>query len=157
MNKFKNWMRAANGWKRLWLVLSVLGFLYATVLNPLFGNNLSYQSRYEYRTAVERELNNPLCLAYTLRPLAELVEPEFTDAYGSEGCYHIYNQRKFNNPTKVPYTAEDLDSEFQQEVRGEMLALAGIGFVGSLMLSALVYFLGVVVAWVVSGFRARPS
>ena len=150
-------MRTANGWKRLWLVLSVLGLLYAAVINPqIVGKDIA-AIRYPSIAAAERELSNPECQPYSAKPFAELAQPKYVDEYGSEGCYNLYSYRKYFNQTKVPLTAEDIDREFSDQIGDEMLSWAGAGFVASIMLSALVYFLGVVVAWVVSGFRARPS
>lgn len=157
MNRIKNWLRTANGWRRLWFVLSAFGLLYMILINPFVLSNQSSLSRYQYRWAVERELKNPECRLYSIKPLVELTEPEYQDSGGNKGCYHIYNYRKYNNPTKVPYVSDDLDSDFRREVWGEILVLSGLGAVGAIVLSALVYFLGVVVAWVTTGFRKQPQ
>lgn len=127
------------------------------LINPFVLSNQSSLSRYQYRWAVERELKNPECRLYSIKPLVELTEPEYQDSDGNKGCYHIYNYRKYNNPTKVPYTSDDLDSDFRREVWGEILVLSGLGAVGTIVLSALVYFLGVVVAWVITGFRKQTQ
>ncbi len=156
MNRIKNWLRTANGWKRVWFVLSAFGLFYIVLINPFVLSNQSSLSRYQYRWAVERELKNPECRQYSIKPLVELTEPEYQDSDGNKGCYHIYNYRKFNNPTKVPYTSDDLDSDFRHEVWSEILGLSGLGAVGAIVLSTLVYFLGVVVAWVITGFRKQP-
>lgn len=129
---------------------------YMIVINPFVLSNQSSLSRYEYRWAVEKELKRPECRQYSLKPLVELTEPEYQDSDGNKGCYHIYNYRKYNNPTKVPYTSDDLDSDFRHKVWNELLVLSGLGTVGAIVLSALVYFLGVVVAWVITGFRKQP-
>lgn len=155
MNKLNNWLRTANGWKRLWFVLSAFGLLYVTVVNPFVLSSQNNLSRYEYRWAVEKELKNPECQQYSAKPLAELTEPEYQDSNGTKGCYHIYNYRKYNNPTKAPYTSDDLDRDFRQEVWGDILALSGLGLVGAAVISVIVYFLGAVVAWVLMGFRKK--
>ena len=157
MNRIKNWLRTANGWKRLWFVLSAFGLFYMILINPFVLSNQSSLPRYQYRWAVERELKNPECRQYSIKPLVELTEPEYQDSDGNKGCYHVYNYRKYNNPTKVPYTSDDLDSDFRREIWGEILVLSGLGAVGAIVLSALVYFLGVVVAWVITGFRKQPQ
>jgi len=157
MNKFKNWLRTANGWKRLWFVLSAFGLLYATLVNPFVLSSQHHLSRYQYRWAVERELKNQECQLYSIKPLAELSEPEYQDSEGNKGCYHIYNYRKYNNPTKAPYTSDDLDSDFRREIWGDILVLSGVGLIGAIVLSSGVYFLGVIVAWVVMGFKKSPQ
>jgi len=126
------------------------------LINPFVLSSQNNLSRYQYRWAVERELKNPECREYSIKPLVELTEPEYQDSDGNKGCYHIYNYRKFNNPTKVPYTPDDLGSDFTHEVWSEILMLSGLGAVGAIVLSALVYLLGVVVAWVIMGFRKQP-
>lgn len=157
VNRLKNWLRTANGWKRLWFVLSAFGLFYMTVVNPFVLSSQNNLSRYQYRWAVEKEFKNPECRLYSIKPLIELTEPEYQDSEGNKGCYHIYNYRKYNNPTKVPYTSDDLGKDFTQELWGEIVALSGLGVVGTMVLSALVYFLGVVVAWVITGFRKKPQ
>lgn len=157
MNKLKNWLRTANGWKRLWFVLSAFGLFYMMVVNPFVLSSQNNLSRYQYRWAVEKEFKNPDCQQYSMKPLIELTEPEYQDSEGNKGCYHIYNYRKYNNPTKVPYTTDDLDKDFTQELWSEILGLSGFGVVGAIVLSALVYFLGAVVAWVITGFRKKPQ
>jgi hypothetical protein len=130
---------------------------YTTVVNPFVLISRNDLSRYEYRWAVERKLKNSECQLYSAKPLAELVEPEYQGSEGNKGCYHIYNYRKSDNPTKAPYTLDDLDRDFGQALWGEILALAGLVFVGAIALSAVVYCLGVIAAWVAMGFRKGPD
>ncbi|MFN8774078.1 MAG: hypothetical protein ACK5ZQ_14015 [bacterium] len=153
VNKLKNWLQNANGWKRLWFLLSAFGLFYMAVINPFVLIKDSNLSRYEYKWAVEKELKNPECLPFSTKPFAELSEPEYQDKDGNKGCYHIYNYRKYYNQTKVPYTSADLDSDFTSAHWDQILALSGFFSMVAIVLSALVYFLGAVVAWVVRGFR----
>lgn len=153
MNKLKNWLRNANGWKRLWFVLSAFGLFYMAVVNPFVLLSDSNLSRYQYRWAVEKELKNPECLPFSTKPFAELIEPEYQDKDGNKGCYHIYNYRKYHNQTTVPYTSAILDSDFTREHWGQIFAFSGICSVIAIVLSALVYFLGAVTAWVVRGVK----
>ena len=157
MNKLKSWLRTANGWKRLWFVLSAFSLFYMTAVNPFVISNQNSLSRYQYRWAVEKELKNPECRPYSMKLLLELTEPEYQDSEGNKGCYHIYNYRKYNNSIKIPYTSDDLEKDFKQELWGEILLLSGLGVVGAIVLSAIVYFLGVVVAWVTTGFRKKSE
>ena len=152
MNKLKNWLRTANGWKRLWFVLFALGLFYMTVVNPFVLNSQNNLSRYQYRWAVEKELKNPECQQYSAKSLKELAEPQYQDSEGNKGCYHIYSYRSYHNPTKVPYTSDDLEKDFEWTFWGDILALSGLGLVGTIMLAAVVYFFGTVVAWVILGF-----
>ena len=153
MNKLKAWLRNANGWRRLWFVLSVLGLFYMVIFNPLVVSNSQNLAKYEYRWAVEKELKNPECAPFSITPFTELTEPEYQDSEGRKGCYHIYNYRKYHNQTKSPYTTDDLDRDFEKERWSEIFMLSGLGLVGTVAVAAIVYFLGVIVAWVITGFR----
>ncbi len=157
MKFLKIWLENANGWKRLWFSLTILLFLYVIFINPFFLTTKNSSSSWEYRWAVERELKNPECKEFSEKPLSELVEPEYQDLNGEKGCYHIFNQRKYNNPTKIPYTAEDVDSDFKKELWGEILLLSGLGFLGAAIFSGVAYFLGIIVAWIISGFKGSSK
>ena len=156
MKRLKAWLQAANGWRRLWFVLSTLGLLYCTLINPFVLNRQNDLSHYQYMWAVEKEFQNPECRLYAIKPLAELTQPEYNDSEGREGCYHLYNYRRNHNENKVPYTPEELASDFSKAIWGEILMLSGIGIVVAVVLSTLVYFFGTVVAWVRAGFRKEP-
>lgn len=157
MKRLKAWLLAANGWKRLWFVLSALGVFYCMLINPFVLTADRHRDRYQYQRAVTEELKNPECRAYAQKPLPELTEPKYNDSEGREGCYHLYNHRHYNNQTKIPYTLEDLETDSFRAIWGEILALSGIGIVVAGVLSALVYFFGTVVAWVTAGFRKTPQ
>jgi len=156
MKNLKNWLQTANGWKRLWFALSSFGLFYMTVISPFILSDRNSPSSYQYRWAVERELKNPECRPYSTTPVLELTEPSYQDGEGNKGCYHLYNYRKYTNPEKVPYTAADLDRDFKWELWSDIFALSGLGAVIAAIVSAVVYFLGSVVAWVLTGFRKSP-
>jgi hypothetical protein len=153
MGSVKAWVSNANGWRRLWLVGAGLALLYAIFVNPFVLTSDARLSKYQYRWAVEREFEHPECKPFLERPLAMLTEPAFTDTEGKEGCYHIYNYRKYNNPDKVPYTLQDLGSDFRRGIWTDLLGISGIGAVLVAVVSGLVYLAGLVIAWVRAGFR----
>jgi hypothetical protein len=155
MNKFRAWLKNANGWRRLWFVLSVFGLFFAVVINPFNENSRGYSSRLEFRLKVEEDLQNPECRDYYTKPLNQLVEPPFLDEDGNERCWHLFTHRKFDDPTTVPYTLADLKRNFTKEERNNLLVLSAFGFVVTAILSALVYWLGLVVAWVIGGFKKQ--
>lgn len=155
MANLKAWLQAANGWKRLWFVLTALGVLYCFLINPFVLSSKSSLSRYQYKWAVEKELKNPECQPFSKKPLSELTEPNYNNSEGREGCYHLYNYRHFHNQTTIPYTQESLDSDFTKEIWGELLTLSGVGGLIAGMLSATIYFLGWLVAWIVAGFSKK--
>lgn len=93
MGKLKAWLRGANGWKRLWFALSVLGLFYSVLINPF---------------------------------------AHYTPADHIRGGYQI-----------------------GYEYWLAIFAMSGAGALITIVLSALVYFLGVVVAWVTAGFSKK--
>jgi len=127
MGKLKVWLRGANGWKRLWFALAVLGLFYALLINPFVVTEDTQGFRNQYRWAVAREFENAECQPYAKKPIEELSEPEYKDSEGRQGCYHIYNYRKFHNPTKAPYTLEDLENDYVWETLSEIFFWSGFG------------------------------
>jgi hypothetical protein len=69
-----NWLRRANGFQRLWFVLSIVLILYLTFVNPFVirGSDLP---AYQYKWAVEREFKNPQCHPYLTERFEKLREP----------------------------------------------------------------------------------
>ena len=133
--------------------MTVFGLIYMAIINPFVYKKDGELSRYKYRWAAERELKNPECLIYSIKPLAELTEPEYNNSEGNSGCYYIYNYRRFNNPDKYPYTADDLDRDFAWEYWKDIIFLSAFGSIVTLVLSSLVYALGAITAWIIGGFK----
>ncbi len=155
MEKIKYWLQKANGWKRLWFVLSVVGLLYMTTIQPfiLTRDTTSYLAK--QRLAADIELTRSECKPFSKNSLTDLKIPEYQDEFGFKGCYHLYNWRTFNNPTKVPYTSDDLKTDFQKEVWKIIIQYSAVSALIATIISALVYFIGMIAAWVVNGFRDK--
>jgi hypothetical protein len=58
---------------------------------------------------------------------------------------------------ETPLTLEKYERHFVWKLWEPILVFSGIGFVLAIILSALVYGMGKVVAWVVRGFRQTPT
>jgi len=157
MGRFKLWLKNSNGWQRLWLVLSLCGAFYFAIVNPFVLTKDSTRSRYEYKFATEREMSRAECAPYMTRPFGELAEPPFVDMQGTSGCYHVYNSRRFDNQTTVPYTKEVLNNDFSSKQWGDLFAVSGVGLLLFGILSACVYIAGLVAGWVFKGFRTPRS
>jgi hypothetical protein len=69
----------------------------------------------------------------------------------SEGCWHIYLSRKYDDT--VPYTFEAYKRKNSAWDREQYLFDLSMGVAGTAIASGLVYFLGRLVGWVVTGFR----
>jgi hypothetical protein len=141
-----------NGWQRIWLALTALGFTGFGVLYPLSFYGPTWGER-QYRESFIKDLQSPTCSPYRNKPFKELVEPPF-----SEGgtCWHLYTSRRYEKTDVVPYTLARYDEGQAQQDREfviEGMAMAG-GL--TLFLSALLYGAGVLIAWIRRGF-AKPA
>jgi hypothetical protein len=141
-----------NGWQRLWLVGTICLGLWFIGWWPLMQAGEQHFRSWDYRQTIEKEFANPACRDYQVLPTAALREP----AYG-QACYHIYLSRKYDDTGTVPYTLAVYDGNRDTHWRNVYLAGLGIGVVGTVTLSALVYLVGWVIAWILRGFRRTAS
>jgi hypothetical protein len=152
----KNWLKNSNGWQRLWLVLSLLGFLYAAGIEPFLAWGRTSHYNYELVWKVEQQLLNPDCKDYAEKPFASLQEPD-RSVGDEDGCWRLYSYRKIYKPKTLPLTAEALYEELHRSrweyIRDNSIALG----LFAVLLSALVYWAGVVVAWIGRGFKKTTS
>jgi hypothetical protein len=75
-------------------------------------------------------------------------------AYGTD-CLHIYLSRKFGNT--VPYTIEAYKAYSFARDREHYLSALAVGAAGTAIVSGLVYLLGWVIGWILTGFgQQRP-
>ena len=142
-----------NGWRRAWLVLTILGILYAMLVKPIIEAESFRNSTYSSMWAAERNLENPECREYSVQPLDTLPQPKFTDSEGKTGCYFLYSQRKYHNQTTVPYTKEQLRNDVFSQIWSYTGTLSLFFGAIAIFLSAVVYFAGFVIAWIISGFK----
>ena len=113
-------------------------------------------SEFEYRLAIEKEFASGQCQTYQTTPIENLREPDY-DERGKSGCWHIYTSRKSEDSKSVPYTLEAYDNWHSAWVRRNYLIGLSIGVAGTAIASGLVYFLGWLVGWVLTGFRRPPE
>lgn len=139
-----------NGWRRLWLAASAGLAIWLVVVWPLQSLSSMHASRYSYDRDIEKDFANPQCRAYQTEPLGKLREPGY-----SEGCWHIYTSRQYDKT--VPYTLEAHKSRNAANSREQYLIALGMGTVGTVFVSGLVYFFGWLVGWILTGFRQQRS
>ena len=157
MKSPKAWIKTANGWERLWLVITAASVLYAvtggtaTLIEP--GNKY----RYENRSAILREMSRPQCAAYMNRPFNELPKPEYynsSDYVAKPTCLYIYQEREAYDPTTVPYTEEVYRSRFSASYYSLLFEMMGGSLLVALGFSILLYLFGWVAAWIRWGFAS---
>src|SRR5215203_134785 len=77
-----------NGWQRLWLALSAIGFVVFGLIYPLktvYGGN---PGQIAFREVLLKELRSEKCTLYIHQPVAELQEPP-ANVHGVD-CSAIY-------------------------------------------------------------------
>lgn len=154
-NKMRQKLRNLNGWQRLWLIASVCIFVFYVLIWPLSSTqNQRWQER-EYHSNVMREITSGKCDAYMNNRLETLIEPKHPYANHLStpeiNCYHLYNKRRFGKPNTA-LTAK-IVQDMYNERRLTVLSWAfGLGLAIAAALSAALYFVGAVAAWVIRGF-----
>lgn len=150
----KQWLIAANGWQRIWFVCSLLTILYYVIIYPIQESNKGSSFRYQMLWAAEREMKNPLCGTYMRGDFATLIEPKYSE--DGSTCYNIFVHRKYLEGNKS-ITESSYNEDFKKEERERWLTHIGIGLLISTLFSALLYGLGVVVAWIIKGFKGKEA
>ena len=81
---------------------------------------------------------------------SSLSEPQYSN--DGSTCYHIYSHRRYADDNK-PITEEIYRQSFVSNERQTWLIYIGIGFFVAIFLVAFVYGVGVVLRWIIKGFR----
>jgi hypothetical protein len=136
-------LQRLNGWRRLWLVATAALALWFVVLWPLQALN-----DYTYQRETEKAFESGQCWTYQTEPLEKLREPGLND-----GCWYIYESRKYDKDIVLPYTLEAYKNHQSALHRRDYLIALGAGVAGTAIASGLVYFLGWLVGWILTGFR----
>jgi hypothetical protein len=146
-------MNRLNGWQRLWLVATALGFISFGLIYPFIETGRTYEGSFSYRSGIVADINGGRCAAYMRQPLArlsELGEPPFSADGGN--CWHIYVHRSYSK-VEAPFTLEAYDS-YRTKERWQNYVIAVALFGGLwLVLCLIVYGAGLVVRWISRGFR----
>ena len=136
-----------NGWQRLWLVGTVCLGLWLVGWWPLQLAGKTHDYYFSYRWELEKDFQNPQCRAYQTAPIGSLTQPPL-----GEPCSYIAFRRRFDDAT-VPYTLEAYERHGSAQWRESYLQALALGAVATGLLSAFVYFCGLIVGWISQGFR----
>ena len=148
MIKLKTWLQQANGWRRLWFVLSSISILYMILINPFVLNNQTNHFSYERKWKIEDDFENPVCKPYIEQSIKTLTEPEF-----GSSCYYLYSERRYQEHDVYPYTLEKYESDFEWREWKNILGIMGGGLLITIIISGLVYLFGVIIKWISIGFK----
>jgi hypothetical protein len=99
-------------------------------------------------------MKNAICAPYMSEDFNKLVEPEYSN--DGSTCWQIFTHRKYSDDKKS-FTEEQYRDDFGSNERELWLYHIGIGFLFSTFLIAFVYFVGVVISWVIKGFKKSES
>jgi hypothetical protein len=141
-------LQRLNGWRRLWLVATAAAALWFVVVWPLLSLRDVQSGEYDYRREIEKEFASGQCRIYQTEPFEKLREPGLND-----GCWYIYEDRKYDKDIVLPYTLEAYKSKKSAYDREQYLIALSVGVAGTAIASGLVYFLGWLVGWILTGFR----
>lgn len=144
-----------NGWQRLWLALTVAALLAYGIVYPFIyaGAYVFGSYHYEERQHLLKDLASPNCSKYATKPLIQLEQP----GWGEGGsCYHLYQARKYGDPSVVPFKIETFDEWTDRRYYENLSWTMAITSAITLVCAGLVYFLGFVIAWIRRGF-AKPT
>lgn len=146
MNKLKKWLAETNGWQRLWLVISFLFIIYSSVIWPVnTAGPMYYGSYYD----LQKEEKNPKCINFINKPMGQLSRPNF-----GEDCYDIYSERSvYGDSIDGEFTAEKYLAHLREIRSRHIMEGRLIGLVGSLLLAGIAYGLGLILAWIIQGFK----
>jgi len=134
-----------NGWRRLWVVITVVGFFYAIGWGFVEGAK-QYRVEYEVLSA----FGNPRCNAVIQMPARAKLNPE--PRY-EDPCWNLYLYRSIYDgaaQTKDGYI-EHMNSNQNRVI----LQTVGVGLVLWLLAVGILYGAGKIVAWVMQGFRVN--
>lgn len=151
--ELKTRLKRAHGWQRIWFLVSVLGVLYGIFIFPFVTDTHIREAESQHGFAIKNEMENPICQVYMTAPLNTLIQ----QPYGNP-CHHLYMHRSHSSEKgQQPLTKEGFAAEVQRELWLRLSLGALFGCIGALLISALVYFVGFLLAWVAAGFRTKAN
>jgi hypothetical protein len=149
-------LRTLNGWQRLWLVGTLIVFVYQAGIEPLKASFNTRQTLNELYTDARVDFATPQCEPYQTANFLSLAEPKGGE-FKPGSCSHIWRTRAQSENPNRPYLRTDFekminDSE-NKTFRWNML----LGFIQALVFSAVMYFAGSVIAWILRGFKQNKQ
>lgn len=142
-------LQKLNGWRRLWIVIAALSFLYTLGYSFLFLKRPEqYQIDYKILLAFEK----PECKYIVDMPAGYKLErePDYENP-----CRDLYLYRSIYEDAKNTREGYVHHMDSMQNIL--ILKTTGIMLVVWLFGIGLLYASGVIVAWVVKGFRSNPT
>lgn len=136
-----------NGWRRLWIVVSVLGLFYAAY----FALDDAYQ-QYKLDGNVLLAFDSPQCKTIVDLPAGfKLDQSPGLDS----PCWHLYLYRSiYNDARNTSGGYADHMGALQRKRALETFGLTAVVWVLAVL---LLYGVGATIAWIIRGFRSSPT
>jgi hypothetical protein len=142
-----------NGWQRIWVVATGILFIYFSGYKPMEAESDQLTVHIRLYEDAYGDFRTPQCRRYQTEAFASLPPLSQDDILKPGSCSHIWRTRKESSNPDAPYTERDFDAEMQSRLDKAYKQTLGYGTAIAFVLSALLYAVGFVVAWVLRGFR----
>ncbi len=154
LNSFKTMVKLSslNGWQRLWLVGSLISFLYFVGFRPLEESEKQRAVLNELYSDARGDFASPNCSQYQTAPFLILAEPKGQE-FKPGSCSHIWRKRKDASNVDAPYTEADFLRSFENSLSHHYRAYLTMGLISAVAFSFFSYFVGWVFSWILKGFK----
>ena len=150
MFKIKIWLQNSNGWQRLWLVGVVASYIFLAIFLPFQESSSYSQSKFSDMREIEAEMKKTECAPYLVAQFSQLP----TDVYIKSICSGLYYERKRLKSDEL-FSLKAYETEMNSRIRFSLHDDIKFGILYATFLSAIVYALGALAAWVIKGFRKK--
>lgn len=150
MFKIKTWIQNSNGWQRLWLVGVVAAYIYLALFVPFQESSSYSQSKFSDMREIEAEMKKPECTPYLIAQFSQLP----TELHIKSICSSLYYERKRLKSDEL-FSLKAYEAEMNSRIRFSLHDDIKFGLIYATFLSAIVYALGALTAWVIKGFRKK--
>ena len=150
MFKIKTWIQNSNGWQRLWLVGVVAAYIYLALFVPFQESSSYSQSKFSDMREIEAEMKKPECAPYLTAQFSQLP----TELHIKSICSSLYYERKRLKSDEL-FSLKAYEAEMNSRIRFSLHDDIKFGLIYATFLSAIVYALGALTAWVIKGFRKK--
>jgi len=140
-------LRRLNGWQRLWLVVAIVGLLYAAWFALADG-----RQQYARQGEVLLEFDRPECKVVIDMPAGHKLE---LNPSLERRCWNLYLYRSIYDDART--NANAYAEHMGSLQRARALETFALTFVVWLLSIGFLYLAGLVVAWVLRGFFPKSS
>lgn len=145
-------MKKLNGWKRLWIALTVISIVVIGIGKGVTDASSGNWSKWKSYYKAAQEAGRPECERYMNAPLNSLSEPDY-DYYGFKGCWHIYAHRKGEYLDLEPFNLEKYRIETVRSFWKTIGEHVLVNSIIVLICSVIAYSAGLTIAWIRRGFN----